>query len=66
MEQETDIILEEADNRLSIIEVQLTAINSVIDLDESIYEGLQDDKIKVISSAMKLILKIQRELIKDI
>jgi hypothetical protein len=69
MGEEVDIILEEGtekDERLGIIESQLQILASVADLEEGLYDDLQADKIRVVSDALKLINKIQKQLIKEI
>ena len=69
MGEEVDIVLEEGtnrDERLDIVDVQLTIISTVADLEENLYDGLQEDKIKVVADAMKIINRIQKQLIKEL
>lgn len=69
MGEEVDIVLEEGtnrDERLDIIDVQLTIIGTIADMEETLYDGLQEDKIKVVADAMKIINRIQKQLIKEL
>jgi hypothetical protein len=69
MGEEVDIMLEEGterDGRLDIIDTQLHVLASVAELEETLYDDLQADKIRVVSDALKLINKIQKQLIKEI
>jgi len=70
MPNEDDLILETDENsevrsKLDIIDMQLIVINTIADLDDNIYDSMAEDKIKVIGNAMKIIRKIQLQLIKD-
>jgi len=70
MENEDDLILEESPNEtrdlLDIIDMQLILINSVSDLDGSIYDDLMEHKVKIMVRAMKLIAKVQDKLLKSV
>lgn len=69
MEKEDDLILvEENETRdlLDIIDMQLITLNSIADLDASIYDDLVEHKVKIMVRAMKLIAKVQDKLLKDI
>ena len=69
MEKEDDLILvEENETRdlLDIIDMQLITINSIADLDASLYDDLMEHKVKIMIRAMKLIAKVQDKLLKDI
>ena len=69
MEKEDDLILvEENETRdlLDIIDMQLITINSIADLDASLYDDLVEHKVKIMVRAMKLIAKVQDKLLKDI
>ena len=59
-EQERDEI-----NPLDVIDCQVMIINNVSELDNSVYDECLEDKIKVITRALKLIYKIQGNLLKD-
>lgn len=67
---EEDLIIGEevkgTDYSLDIIDNQLIVINSVLDIDNDIYDDLQADKIKILTNAMKIIQKIQKNLLKDL
>ncbi len=47
---------------IQIINNQIQILISVYDLDDSVYEALMEDKIKVMSKALKVILKAQNAL----
>jgi len=47
---------------IQIINNQIQILISVYDLDDSVYEALMEDKIKVMSKAFKVILKAQNAL----
>jgi hypothetical protein len=47
---------------IQIINNQIQILISVYDLDDSLYEALMEDKIKVMSKAFKVILKAQNAL----
>ena len=70
MEREDDLILEESPSEtrdlLDIIDMQLILINSVSDLDGSIYDDLMEHKVKIMVRAMKLIAKVQDKLLKSV
>ncbi len=61
----TDIILEEADiennmpSLTQIIDNQLYVIVSVHDMPDEIYDDCQEDKVRIISLAMKIIQSSQ-------
>ena len=69
---EDDLILDfeekekDAKNPLDVIDNQLAVIGNVADLDHSVYDECLEDKIKVITRALKLIFKIQGNLLKDV
>ena len=52
-------------NALAVIEKQLDVISYVSELDNSVYDECLEDKIKVITRALKLIYKIQGNILKD-
>lgn len=57
---------EEGLSPFRVIETQLDIVNSIYDLDESMYSELREDKLKVIVRALRIIYKIQSNLLKDI
>ena len=65
---EEDLIIGEEENSdtLDIIDNQLMVINSVLDVPDDVYDAFTEDKVKVISSAMKIIYTIQRTLLKEL
>jgi len=65
---EDDLIIgeEEKNDTLDIIDNQLMVINSVLDVPLDVYDSFDEDRIKVISNAMKIINTIQRTLLKEL
>jgi hypothetical protein len=65
---EDDLIIgeEEKNDTLEIIDNQLMVINSVLDVPLDVYDSFDEDRIKVISNAMKIINTIQRTLLKEL
>ena len=57
---------EEKNDTLEIIDNQLMVINSVLDVPLDVYDSFDEDRIKVISNAMKIINTIQRTLLKEL
>lgn len=66
MEEDMILEYEEANSDLDILESQLQIINNVIDIDGAIYDAFEEDRVKVISHAMKIIQKIQRKIVREI
>jgi hypothetical protein len=66
MEEDLVIGEEEQNDTLDIIDNQLMVINSVLDVPDDVYDAFTEDKVKVISSAMKIIYTIQRTLLKEL
>jgi hypothetical protein len=63
---ESEIIENDTRDLLDIIDMQLIVINSVSDLDASIYDDIMEHKVKIMVRAMKLIAKVQDKLLKDV
>lgn len=47
----------------SIIDTQMVVITTMMDIDEGVYDRLQEDKIVVVVQAMKIIQKAQKKII---
>jgi hypothetical protein len=66
-ETEDDLILGEADYTLSdLIDNQLTVITTLLDIEVIAYDTFEEDRIKAIAQAMKMIHKCQRVLMSNI
>ena len=67
---EDDLVLEANENdrqaELNIIDNQLIVINTLMDVEGAPYDSWEEDRIKVIVRAMKLIYKTQNKLIKEV
>jgi hypothetical protein len=66
---EDDLIIgEERDgsDQLDVVESQLTIISTVADLEHDLYDDCLADKIKVITRALRIIYKIQANILKEI
>ena len=65
---EEDLIIGEPDQdgHLDIIESQLTVINTLVDIDNDLYDDFMADKIKVVSRALRIIYKVQAALLKEL
>jgi hypothetical protein len=66
---EEDLIIgEERDgsDQLDVVESQLTIISTVADLENDLYDDCLSDKIKVIARALRIIYKIQANILKEI
>jgi uncharacterized membrane-anchored protein len=64
---EEELILGEPErDGLDIIDNQLIVISSVSDLDDSLYDKLAEDKVKAVVNAMKIILKVQANILKTL
>lgn len=55
--------IEITDDSLDVMDMQLHVIANIMDVDESVYDSFQEDRIKVVSNAVKIILKLQKELL---
>ena len=66
MEEDLIIGEEEKNDTLDIIDNQLMVINSVLDVPDDVYDAFTEDRVRVISSAMKIIYTIQRTLLKEL
>lgn len=62
---EEDDYTDDKPSPLAIIEKQLDVITYVSEIDTEIYDQCMEDKIKVITRALRLIYKIQGQLMKD-
>lgn len=51
---------------LEVIENCIMVINECREMNEDVYDTMQEDKVKVMANAFKLIAKIQRKLITEI
>lgn len=51
---------------LDIIENQIMVINEVNEWSVSLYDTMDEDRIKVVSNALKLIAMIQRKIMKSL
>lgn len=65
-----NIIFEEADaaddiSDIDIIENQLMLINEVLGMSFNIYDSMDEDRIKVVSTGFKLIHRVQLKLLKE-
>ena len=67
MSDENDIILEDGDERSEILQDQIDVIVTINELDHSgLYDDWNEQKIRVISTAMKIIYKIQQATLKEL
>ena len=71
MSETTDIIIEDPGpedgfSLLDIIDNQLGVILHVVEMDTSAYEKMEEDRIKALSLAFRVIQKIQVKLLKTI
>jgi len=71
MSEVTDIIIEDPGpedgfSLLDIIDNQLGVILHVVEMDTSAYEKMEEDRIKALSLAFRVIQKIQVKLLKTI
>jgi hypothetical protein len=71
MSEVTDIIIEDPGpedgfSLLDIIDNQLGVILQVVEMDTSAYEKMEEDRIKALSLAFRVIQKIQVKLLKTI
>jgi hypothetical protein len=71
MSEVTDIIIEDPEpedgfSLLDIIDNQMYVIANIVDLDTSAYEKMEEDRIKALSLAFRVIQKIQVKLLKTI
>lgn len=48
----------------SIIDTQMVVITTMMDIDENVYDSLDEDKILVVVQAMKIIQKAQKKIMK--
>ena len=66
---EEDLVIgherEDADS-LDIIESQLMIIGSIADLDNDLYDDCLADKVKITARAMRIIFKLQGNILKEI
>lgn len=66
---DNDIILEDGDDRtieLEIIDNQLIVINTLLEIEQEPYDTWQDDRVRVLANAMKIIMKQQKVLMKNV
>jgi hypothetical protein len=71
MSEVTDIVIEDPEpedgfSLLDIIDNQMLVITTIVDLDTSAYEKMEEDRIKALSLAFRVIQKIQVKLLKTI
>jgi hypothetical protein len=69
MNEETDIIIEEAEPEpklLEIIESQVVIINECHEWSVDLYDDMAADKIRIKSQAFRIIAKAQRKLLSQI
>ena len=67
MSDDNDIILEDGDERSTILQDQIDVIVTINEIDHSsLYEEWNEQKIKVLSMAMKIIYKTQQLTFKDL
>ena len=71
MSKENDLVLggddmDEEHDLLEIIENQIMVVNECREWVEEIYDEMPADKIRVVSTAMKVIYKAQRKLLSQI
>jgi hypothetical protein len=71
MSEVTDIIIEDPEpedgfSLLDIIDNQLGVILHAVEMDTSAYEKMEEDRIKALSLAFRVIQKIQVKLLKTI
>lgn len=71
MSEVTDIVIEDPEpedgfSLLDIIDNQMYVIANIVDLDTSAYEKMEEDRIKALSLAFRVIQKIQVKLLKTI
>ena len=60
-------ITEEAQSKehgiISIIDIQLITITTLMEIDDSVYDAIQEEKIRTMSLAFRIINKMQRKLL---
>jgi hypothetical protein len=64
-----DIILEDGDVSMSgndIIDIQLQIIATCMEMDGYLYDRLEEDKIKAVSSAFRIICKVQKKILEKL
>ncbi len=64
-----DIILEDGDvsmSALDIIDMQLQVIATCMEMDGYLYDRLEEDKIKAVSSAFNIICKVQKKILEKL
>jgi hypothetical protein len=68
MMEDDKIISEEKDgsDQLDVVESQLTIITTVADLENDLYDDCLADKIKVTARALRIIYKVQSNILKEI
>jgi hypothetical protein len=69
MSEETDIIIEEAEQEpklLDIIESQVVIINECHEWGVDMYDDMAADRIRIMSQAFRIISKAQRKLLSQI
>lgn len=67
MSDDNDIILEDGDERSAILQDQIDVIVTINEIDHSsLYEEWNEQKIKVLAMAMKIIYRIQQATFKDL
>jgi hypothetical protein len=69
--EKADIILEEAEpegefSLLDIVDNQLSVILHLVDLDTSVYDKMEEHRIKALSLALRVIIKTQAKLLDNI
>jgi len=51
---------------LDVIDNQLVVITSLMEQDDSVYDQFKEDKVKIIVRAMRIIYKVQANILKEL
>jgi len=62
----TETDLSDIDKLLGIIECQLQIIVTISEMDSGLYDDLDEDRVKTMSGAFRLIREAQRKLLEDV
>lgn len=62
----TETDLSDIDNLLGIIECQLQIIVTISEMDSGLYDDLDEDRVKTMSGAFRLIREAQRKISEDV
>lgn len=62
----TEIDLSDIDKLLGIIECQLQIIVTISEMDSDLYDDLDEDRVKTMSGAFRLIREAQRKISEDV